>query len=326
MKLSIIIAAFNVEKFIKKCVLSCLNQNLDQSLYEIVIVNDGSTDNTQLILEQIRERHRNIIIISQENSGLGASRNMGLKQSKGEFVWFIDGDDYIQENILKEILELIKDNTLDVLALDYSIVNDKYDILSACLNKLEGVTGIITGSDFYEKNYSNSYTVLFVFKRELFLANQIYFKERINMQDSEILPKIMLHCKRLSFFNKVCYYYVQHPNSFTNSINGEKRFKYFESIIEVRSSLLLFLTDSAKDNVKMTKGVQKKIEHLNNIVLNHLVFFPYEKEYLNKIIQLLKVNEFYPLKSKVKGKMRLIKIGMNLNPIFTKKIIDFLRK
>lgn len=326
MKISIIIAAYNVEKFIEKCIYSCVHQNIFKTDYEILVVNDGSTDATADVLNKLTVDVKNLQVIHQENAGLGACRNTGLKHSKGKYVWFIDGDDYLEENILQNIVNEIEKSNLDVLVLNYTTVDEQYNTIATSLNKVAGVKNVVAGSEFYKYNYINSYTWLFVFKRNLFLNGEITFRENINMQDSEILPKLLINTHRLAFLNKVCYYYVQQVNSFTNNSNGQKRFKYFESIIEVRYSLQNFLTKKVANDSSMKIGIEKKLEAMQSIVFMHLIFFAYEREWLNKIIKLLKHNEFYPLKYKAKGKMKIIKYGMNMNPLLTKMIIDFMRK
>lgn len=325
MKISLIIAAYNVEKFIEKCVLSCYEQDINFSSFEIIVIDDGSTDTTALILKKLKLICKNIVIINQENSGLGAVRNRGILEARGELIWFIDGDDYIQKNILNEILIYFQNENLDALVLNYCIIDNKYQVLTSQANKIFLENSIVTGSNFYKYNFEKSYSCFFIFKKSLFINFDLYFKERINMQDSEILPKILLNVNRLAFLNKDSYYYVQHPDSFTNSTNGQKRFKYFESIIEVKKSLLTFLNEQAENNLEINVGVEKKIEGLQKIILNHLIYFKYEREWLSKIIKLLRENKLYPLQAKVKGKMKIIKIGINLHPILTKRIIDKLQ-
>lgn len=322
MRISLIIAAYNVENFIEKCVLSCCNQRLDKSLFEIVIVNDGSIDGTLLVLKRLKKKYENIIIVDQKNSGLGAARNAGIKQAKGDFVWFIDGDDYIEENILSGILNKVDKKNLDAVVLNYNVVDYQYINISAEANEVLMAKEIITGSEFYRDNYAKSYSCIFIFKKYLFNNFQVRFQERINMQDSEILPKLMLYIQRISFFNKICYYYVQHANSFTNSTNGEKRLKYFESIIEVNDSLEKFSQNEAKNDPKMQKGLECKLQGLHQIVFNHLVFFKYEKKWLMKIIDLLKENNFYPLIFPARGKMKTLKWGLNHYPYITKLLVD----
>jgi len=321
LKLSIIVAAYNVAEFIEKCIVSCL-QDGGGAGYEIIVVNDGSTDNTAEILKQLETKHPLLKVVNQPNSGLGAARNTGLKHSSGEYIWFIDGDDYLHENVLSGIVNKITTQDLDVLILNYAVVDENYKVLDQHQNKID-IDGIITGGAYYETHFSKSYTWMFVFKKAIFIGNGLAFKERINMQDSEILPKIMYHTKRLAYYDFVCYYYVQQANSFTNSANGAKRYKYFESIIAVGHSLQQFLHEN--DNPQIASGIEKKLQSLNHIIFNHLLYFKYDSQWLRKIIALLKANEFYPLKHQVSGKNKLLKAGLNHFPVFTKSIIDSVR-
>lgn len=326
MVLSIIIAAYNVEAFIEKCILSVSKQSLLPKFYEILVINDGSTDNTLTLLNELQKKVSNLRIISQENSGLGASRNTGLQYSLGDYLWFIDGDDYIEENCLDGMVGILSEEQLDVLVLNYTVVDSSYKILSSDVKPFANGNKILSGSDFYSLNYSKNYTWLFIFNKKLFTENGISFKERINMQDSEILPKLMFYAKKISFFDKNSYFYVQQENSFTNSINGLKRYKYFESIIEVRNSLNTFRNEIILKDAILAQTILLKMDSLHTVVFNHLIYFRYERKWLTDIIQLLRTNEFYPLKYNANGKIKYVKMGMNSNPFITKKVIDYLRK
>lgn len=322
MKLSIIIAAYNVEKYIEKCIFSCLNQNIGYKEFEILVINDGSTDNTLNAVQKLKQKHPNILILSQKNMGLGAARNTGLSKARGEYLWFIDGDDYIKENCLQVISDELTRYSLDVLVLNYAIVKEDGQLIRNNCNQVLLPKKVSTGGEFYKKNFQKSYSVLFIFKTDLFIKNKIFFKERLNMQDSEILPKLLYHSSRLSYLDKVCYYYVQHADSYTNSSNGQKRYNYFSSIVEVRNSLNDFAEKIADTNPDLKEGINHKSQTLHHVVFNHLIFFTYQKEWLLKIIKLLRENDFYPLKHHTSGKMKIIKWGLNHFPIFTKKIID----
>ena len=109
---------YNVEKFLAKCILSCENQNISKKEYEIICVNDGSLDSSAIIAEEIAKQYNNIIIINQENQGLSVARNTGLSNAKGDYVWFVDSDDWIEENCLRRIVSKLSNN-LDVLQLQY---------------------------------------------------------------------------------------------------------------------------------------------------------------------------------------------------------------
>lgn len=100
MKLSIIIPIYNVEKYLRVCLDSCLKQDVPKSSYEIITVNDGSPDSCDKIIEEYYTKFPNIRVITQKNSGLSVARNNGLNIARGEYVWFVDSDDYITTNCL----------------------------------------------------------------------------------------------------------------------------------------------------------------------------------------------------------------------------------
>jgi len=114
MKLSIIIPVYNIENYISRCLNSIINQNLLKEDYEIVIVDDGSTDNSLEIINEYLERV-NLIIYKQENKGAAFARNKGIELASGTYIYFIDGDDYLAEQVLGRFVALMENEKLDVL-------------------------------------------------------------------------------------------------------------------------------------------------------------------------------------------------------------------
>lgn len=297
MTLSFIIAAYNCGKFLEKCIISCLSQDIQKEEIEIIVINDGSTDETNSILERLLKNIDNLIIINQPNKGLGAARNAGLAIAKGEYIWFIDADDYIDKNCLAKLLKIIVSNDLDILALNYFIENEAYSFTGYGYKYEDSpiVSAITTGSEYYQNNYLKNYSWQYIFKRTLFTENNLFFKERINMQDSEIMPKILFHTKRIAYLPDPIYHYVQRDDSFTNSQDGEKRYNYFKSIIEVDHSLSDFADKIKKEDSILYETLLKKTDLLHMVIFNHLIYFRYGKKWLRKILILLKENGYYPL-------------------------------
>ena len=106
LKFSIILPAYNVDAFLQKCVETCEMQNINHKEYEIIIINDGSTDSTLQLAQTLQQSYSNIKILSQNNQGLSMARNNGAKIAQGKYLWFIDSDDYISHNCLKDIFEV----------------------------------------------------------------------------------------------------------------------------------------------------------------------------------------------------------------------------
>lgn len=121
---SIIITAYNYEKYVERAVRSCLDQSLQNSQYEIIVVNDCSSDNTKKILENYADEIR--VFHLEKNSGLSVARNFGVKKAKGQFVVFLDADDYIQNDLLLiQKTFLAENNTLDAVSVDYYLVDER---------------------------------------------------------------------------------------------------------------------------------------------------------------------------------------------------------
>ena len=119
--ISLIAPAYNVEKYIEACVHSCENQDLPRDSYEIIIVNDGSTDSTYSTIERLSGVYENIRIVTQKNQGLSVARNNGFKLARGKYVWFIDSDDCISSNCLGKCLEIMERDDLDALVVAPSV-------------------------------------------------------------------------------------------------------------------------------------------------------------------------------------------------------------
>jgi glycosyltransferase involved in cell wall biosynthesis len=121
---SIIITAYNYERYIERAIRSCLDQSLPKSQYEVIVVNDCSTDNTHVILDNYKNELR--VFNLEKNVGLSAARNFGAKKALGQFIVFLDADDYIQRDLLLiETTFLAENNTLDAVSVDYYLVDER---------------------------------------------------------------------------------------------------------------------------------------------------------------------------------------------------------
>lgn len=322
MKISVIIAAYNVDKYIKKCIENCVHQDFPIDEYEIIVVNDASTDNTLSILQDYGIRIK--IVNNKTNMGLGASRNKGLEACTGKYIWFLDGDDFIEKNALTLIFNELCEKDLDGVVINYATTDEQGNIISERNYHPTMSKEIISGSEWYYNNFDKSYSFLYILKKGIFEG--INFRERINMQDSEILPKLLHRVKRIGFLDTPLYYYVQQENSFTNSTNFEKRYRYFQSIIEVRDSLRDQLQLHNEDYM-LGGGIQKKLASIQTVFITHLLYFPYEKGDFSRIITLLRQNKVFPLiPDQLSRRFKFLALGLNKSPWFTYLLFNRLRK
>ena len=129
-KFSIVIPVYNVEKYLKNCLDSCLNQDIPHSDYEIIVVNDGSPDNSQMIIDKYKKEYSNVIkAFKKKNEGLSEARNFGLKKATGDYIAFIDSDDYVETNMISEMIKCARKNNSDIVVCDiFDEYEDKIDV------------------------------------------------------------------------------------------------------------------------------------------------------------------------------------------------------
>jgi glycosyltransferase involved in cell wall biosynthesis len=125
MRLSIIVPVYNVEKYLERCVTSVFRQNLSEDDFEIVMVNDGSTDDSYHVAQELASRYHQIKLYSQENGGLSAARNTGLKHALGRYIQFLDSDDWLLDDSLRPILKIAEDKDLDICAFRMKVLDNQ---------------------------------------------------------------------------------------------------------------------------------------------------------------------------------------------------------
>lgn len=219
MNLSIIIPAYNAAHYLERCVNSCLNQNTTSFAYEIIIINDGSTDNTQTLAEELAKKSSNIIVISQKNSGVSTARNKGLSIAKGEYIWFVDADDWIKPNCLSFIIQKTIETNIDLLQLDYQIVDEKGIINSKSNTPIKNHSIIFNGLEFTKQIDYFLFAWRFIYKRSFIKQFNLQYNTTLKIaEDTEFNCKVLAKANScIHYYNKV-YYYYQHKSSTINSI------------------------------------------------------------------------------------------------------------
>ncbi len=234
---SVVIPAYNGEKYIRRCLGSLCEQNLDG--LEIVVVDDGSTDNTAEVAESLLSTSgRPYRVVSQANKGVSAARNRGLEIARGQYIMFLDCDDYIDSNCLVNLLRLAKSEDSDVVFCGYDYVSEEGEVLVSYDSRhrylecptlgpevlisvfLENVS-VWTGSTMYRKELLDRY-------------NLRYTVDRTIAEDLEFEFKALFHAKLVSSVNESLSFYVQRPTSLTSTVGLLKRFQGMDALFDVR--------------------------------------------------------------------------------------------
>jgi glycosyltransferase involved in cell wall biosynthesis len=218
MRFSIIIPVYNVEEFLPKCLDSALCQTYAN--YEIIAVNDGSTDGSRKVLSQYEHKNSRIKVIDQENKGLGGARNTGIQYANGEFLFFLDSDDYIPSTTLEEIDYYLKNYNLDMLAFDCNMVDTAGQILQiATVNAFSEEFTLLNRKQFMLLEPT---ACLKVYRRLLYMTYSISFPEHLWYEDLATVFKLVPHANLLGYLKKPLYNYVQHSTSITHSRNTKR--------------------------------------------------------------------------------------------------------
>lgn len=240
LKLSIIVPIYKVEHYLRKCVDSLLCQDLPQDEYEIVLVDDGSPDNCGDICEEYAGRFSQVRVIHRENGGLSAARNSGIEVAQGQFVQFVDSDDYLDPNVLKALIEKMEKEQLDMLRFNYQNVNEQYVVFEP--NKVskpfvdyrdEVCDGLVF---LTERLGFGCYAWQFIVRREL--LEGCTFKEGIYFEDTEWTPRILKKAHRVTSSDSVVYNYLLRSGSITQSVDEKKKRKVLEDKLRLIDSMI----------------------------------------------------------------------------------------
>lgn len=253
-KVSVIIPVYNVEKYLKKCIDSVLAQ--DYSEYEIILVDDGSTDSSGTICDEYDERYQQIKVIHQTNKGLGGARNTGIDNAIGEYILFVDSDDYIEKNTLSVLINKAEENDADLVICNFKTVTlDEKVIRESKLSLPSGVFNLKTNCEMIFTQVS-AWAKLY--KRSIFINNNIRFPEKYWFEDIWVTYEIFLNSERVVKCDNVLYNYVMREGSIMNSKNIERNMEILKAY------------DSVRDMMKRHKVWERYHDEMEYIIINNL--------------------------------------------------------
>ena len=238
LKLSIIVPIYNVEPYLRKCVDSLLTQDLSSNEYEIILVDDESPDACPQICDDYAAVHENIRVIHRKNGGLSAARNSGIEVAKGNYIMFVDSDDYLEPNVIGGLMHQIERDNLDVLRYRLQYVNSQYQLFSPFANPFrendyseeptDGITFLNTRMN------TQCYAWTFVVRKEIIPM----FAEGIHFEDVDWSPRALLSASRVASTPIVVYNYLIREGSITQEADSiEKRQRNAQDALDVITRL-----------------------------------------------------------------------------------------
>lgn len=263
LKLSVIIPVYNVEKYIETCLNSLKNQTMND--LEIIIVNDGATDNSEKVIKNYQKNNSelNIKYLKKENGGLASARNYGVKYATGEYISFIDPDDYLDKTTYEE-LNIYMEEKVDLIKFKLKLVNDKGEIIE-----------LVNGPVFNKCSGEEAYKILcvsdkfmdpaciYLYKREFYLKNKFKYRLRYH-EDFGLTSLIIINAKTVVSANCYGYNYLQTNNSLTRDMDYQKSQLRAKNMLEHYDFMI-----SKIDNYNISKETKEFVKryYTNSVIL-----------------------------------------------------------
>lgn len=259
-KLSIIVPVYGVEKYIDKCLDSLVKQSLKE--IEIIVVNDGTKDNSQKIIDKYVKKYPDKIkSYIKENGGQGSARNYGLKKTTGEYIGYVDSDDFVEKDMYKKLYNKAKENNYDI------VVCGNYNVSEDYQNK---------NIDAFINNYNTDLENIFfgkmavwnkIYKRDILIKNKLEFKEKVWYEDLAFTLKAIMNSNTFAFIDEPLYDYLIREGSTMNNSNVQRNLE----ILDAFNDILSYIQHN------------KKEEYFNKIE-----FLAIDHIYISAIVRVLK--------------------------------------
>lgn len=311
--ITIVVAVYNGEKYLKRCLESLVKQI--KSGIEVILVNDGSTDNSVQICNEYANGYTGFNVIHKENGGLSSARLEGFKQAQGEYILFIDCDDYVSDDLILELEKKIQETNADMIVYDYYLQIKQDDVLKQKINIPSYLVGNINKFDFslasiadgwdsVNEKYLKGFLWLRCIKKSLITDNMFISERKCFTEDVLFNLSISLKLKHVEYINKPLYYYCINQGSLTNRYRSQLwsmlqyRQKWIESFCEENKitteakarierswwSAIMIAFDNAciqKSYINVRREMREIRE--NNETKNMLIYVGKNKHFLNRV-------------------------------------------
>lgn len=324
MKLSIIVPMYNEEKYIIHCLKSLLDQNISKNDYEILIVDDGSTDNSLSIVKKFTEKlpNSNISIHTKKNGGLSDARNFGQPLAQGKYIYFVDSDDYIASNVLRQLMECVEKNDLEILT--FNCINT-IDLNLKDSKNIDKVTYDVKISNGVEHmaNYHFHHAVWsYIVSKKFLNQTKMTFVKDLLLEDCAYTPNLFFKANRIAHLDIDVYRYLQiKPNSIMRKVEPSHLNKMVNSHNYIFKEINKII-NQLNTNVPIQNNCIKRLNNRQQTLLFFLISkliktnYPINK-FKNDLENYKKLN-VYPLNNFISEKYNGIKYEI-LSRIFGNK-------
>ena len=290
MKFSFIIAAYNVEKYITQCINSIVNSLKNRHDYEILVINDGSKDNTYFIVENLLEENKALKLFDQKNSGVSITRNTGIHLAKGEYVFFIDGDDYLADLPSDDFYNFIDScNGSDAVVFPAnSVKNGKISLFFETKYTKINDASMEVLAKFLEDDYSFGWCAWhYVFRRNFLIENKILFPEGRISEEVQFTLQMFLKANNISVYNKFPVYTYRMDN--VSSLTRKPNYKFVDDIAYMIKTNLPIVNSLSDEKIKNLIRLNYQTLIIVILSLYHLYNKTQKKEIIRKLKELVEI-------------------------------------
>jgi len=222
---TIIVPVYNVENYLRKCMDSILSQTFRN--FEIISINDGSTDGCSDILDGYAKDNNNVVVINQKNQGLAVARNSGIKAARGKYLAFVDSDDYIDSEMINAMYQRAQNEGSDIVICRYEQVYE-----DGSVHYTSGITADYSKGELFKRVLAGKISGMAcdkLYKTSLFLDNNIFYPKGLYHEDLVVTFKLFYYAKNISVIEKVFYYWLRREGSISRTASK----KHVEDIFEM---------------------------------------------------------------------------------------------
>lgn len=286
--ISIVIPVYNCEKYLDDCLISVYNQDTELSEFEVICVNDGSSDSSLAILENYKSKYSNLKIISQENKGHAVARNTGLAAAVGKYVWFVDSDDVIEKNSISKIVDTMEKNEIDFLTigLTYFDSNKNYENLSLKMHDFK----LTINKKISRKICCSGPRI---FSRKILVDHSIKWNDNLTCDDFLFVFQVQCYCQKSRYVKQLYYFCRETPNSASRIKSAEHAEKSYHSSKQL---LEIYCNEFEKtENAKLKKEIAVRKNQIVQSLLLQAAMSRNSDE-IKFLLDNLKYRKLYPYK------------------------------
>ena len=304
MKLSLILPVYNVEQFINKCLDSIYSQGVADELFETIVIDDGSPDNSISVVDDYKRKHNNILIIRVENGGVSRARNIGIRHATGDYVMFVDTDDILAPYSLSTVIERLDNKDMYIYRSQYQqSKKERYD-----WRQLFKTDTTYSGLELFKTNYVKGSVWGAAYNRSIIIKNNTFFPENIKNTEDTIFNFIFLLKAKQVEFQDVLTYFVTIRDGSASSVSASAAYNMDKTFMYV---------DSLRNSIKSNQELEI-INYLMYLVISNAVFFAVNAKDVSyySFVKKTRVTHYLPVKTR-NGKKDIKMYLMNyLFPVY----------